>query len=444
MTFRYRILIAMLPLVILLVALGVTGMVLIYYLGDQVGKILTENYNSVVFMRDLNEALERIDSSFQFALAGQEALSVEQFHDNWKRYDASLVGESHNITLDGEKELDDRLVELSDAYRKLGREFYEHPDGDRKALYFGAEKKIGLYGLFKEIKAVSSDILHMNEQNMKDVDSATKRLARDSLIWYGAGLAGGIVLAALLVASTIRTIIYPVRAATESAVAIGAGNLNQVVPITSDDELGQLAAAFNTMARQLREYRQTHKAQLIRAADQPGHDRFLPRTGVGGRSGASRGDGQPGRPPPFRLAAAGRRQCHHGRLGAARSPGAALDGSPLPATGLRARRLRQGHLAAAGRKAFLVFAARASNPRCRRGHVGGRRIAGGRDSLPAPRRGEEQHGGHGQPRAEDSLDEHSSRAASSAPGGRRAAIAEATGVAGRRPRQCRKAIGHDQ
>ena len=93
----------------------------------------------------------------------------------------------------------------------------------------------------------------------------TKRLARSLLIWYSLGLACGIVLAVFLVANTIRLIVYPVRAATESAVAIGAGNLDQVVPITSDDELGQLASAFNTMARQLREFRQSHKAQLIRA-----------------------------------------------------------------------------------------------------------------------------------------------------------------------------------
>ncbi len=85
------------------------------------------------------------------------------------------------------------------------------------------------------------------------------------MIWYSIGLACGIVLAVFLMGSTIRTILYPVRAVTESAAAIGGGNLDQVVPITSDDELGQLAAAFNTMARQLREFRQSHKAQLIRA-----------------------------------------------------------------------------------------------------------------------------------------------------------------------------------
>ena len=72
MTFRRRIIVAMLPLFALLVALGGTGTVLIYHLGNRIDKILRENYDSVIYMHDLNEALERIDSSFQFALAGRE------------------------------------------------------------------------------------------------------------------------------------------------------------------------------------------------------------------------------------------------------------------------------------------------------------------------------------------------------------------------------------
>ena len=275
MTFRRRILIAMLPLFVLLVALGTTGIFLIYHLGDQVGKILTENYDSVIFMRDLNEALERIDSSFQFVLAGrgEEEQSHKQYQENWEKYQECLGREQRNITVHGERELVDKLTDLTKSYLALGDAFYNGPAADRDALYFGngknedrsKGKKKGLNATFQEIKNVSGKILRLNEQNMKDVDLETKRLARSLLIWYGLGLACGIVLAVFLVGNTIRMIAYPVRAATESAMAIGAGNLDQVVPITSDDELGQLALAFNTMARQLREFRQSHKAQLIRA-----------------------------------------------------------------------------------------------------------------------------------------------------------------------------------
>ncbi len=283
MTFRRRILVAMVPLFLLLIVLGATGTLLIYHLGRQVDDILHENYDSVEYMRDLNEALERIDSSFQFALAGREQQSFKQYQDNWSRkkgYSDSLRKETNNVTLPGEKELVNRLTDLSQSYRKLGDAFFKTPAAQRDALYFGKsgdqtttndqskntdQVQDGLLFTFRQIKDASGDILHLNEQNMFDVDDATKKLARRSLIWYSAGLACGIVLAVFLMVSTIGTIVAPVRAVTESATAIGAGNLDQVVPVTSDDELGCLADAFNTMARQLREFRQTHKAQLIRA-----------------------------------------------------------------------------------------------------------------------------------------------------------------------------------
>lgn len=265
MTFRRRIVLAVTPLFALLLLLGGTGAVLLYHLGNRIDRILHENYDSVVFMRDLNEALERIDSSFQFALAGRETDSFQQYQDNWKLYDASLSKEQHNITLPGEAELVEKLTALSKRYRQQGDTFFAPAVKRRDPLYFGPQGQTGLYADFRAIKQVSGDILRINEENMELANQNALRLARAALFWYAIGLAVGIALAILLIGSTIRTILYPIRAVTESAMAIGAGNLDQLVSVASDDELGQLANAFNVMARQLRDFRKSHKAQLIRA-----------------------------------------------------------------------------------------------------------------------------------------------------------------------------------
>jgi signal transduction histidine kinase/HAMP domain-containing protein len=264
-TFRRRILIAMLPLFAVLVALGATGIILIYHLANHTEQVLREDYDSMVHMRNLNEALERINSSFQFALAGRQAQSYRQYQENWKLYEESLAKEKDNITLPGEGELVDTLTGLSDEYRRQGNDFFARADQQRDQRYFGRGDSRGLYGLFCEIKRASGEILRINQDHMEATNLRARHLAWSSFCWYGGGLGCGIALAVLLLAGTIRTIVRPVRAVTESAMAIGAGNLDQLVPVASDDELGRLAGAFNAMARQLREFRQSHQAQLLRA-----------------------------------------------------------------------------------------------------------------------------------------------------------------------------------
>jgi signal transduction histidine kinase/HAMP domain-containing protein len=255
----------MLPLFALLVALGGTGTVLIYQLGNRIHAILRENYDSVIYMRDLNEALEGIDSSFQLALAGREKESYQRYQANWRLYGAALSKEQHNITVPGEGDLVDKLTTLSDQYRRQGDEFFQRAGQKRDNLYVGGPSSPGLHDEFRRIKAVSGEILRINQDHMEEVNRQARGLARSSLLWYGGGLAIGIALAVFLVAGTIRTVLYPICAVTESVTAIGAGDLDQVVPVSSEDELGQLASAFNSMARQLRDYRRSQKAQLTRA-----------------------------------------------------------------------------------------------------------------------------------------------------------------------------------
>jgi PAS domain S-box-containing protein len=266
MTLRYRILITLLPLLALLAILGGAGAVLLHRLSGSIDAILRDNYDSVIYMERLKESLERIDSSFSFALTGQEDKARAQYHQQWKPYLENLHKEQNNITIPGEGELVRRLTDLSERYRKKGDAFFARPAGDkgRHDAYYSKDKE-GLENLFIETKNVADQILLLNQDQMKKASHDAQMAARDSVVGFVIGLVVAAVLAGWLAWRTVHAILRPIQAVTNSAYAIGVGNLDQVVSVSSRDELGQLAEAFNAMARQLRQYRQTDYARLLRA-----------------------------------------------------------------------------------------------------------------------------------------------------------------------------------
>jgi signal transduction histidine kinase len=266
MTLRQRLLLTLVPS-LLLALMGAVGVGLLLRVSQRINAILRENYDSVKAMVALNEALERIDSSFNFALLGEESRALAQYRDNWKLYETALHEEQRNITLPGEQEAVDRLVELTLFYRTKGDVFFSpgRPVEMRKKDYLGEKGKGGLLQQFHAIKEVSGAIREMNQRNMEEASEDARATSRASLFGFAAGLLVAAALAGLLAWNTIRRILAPIRDLTRSAVAIGAGDLDQSVPVPARDELGELAQSFNRMARQLRDYRKSHSARLLRA-----------------------------------------------------------------------------------------------------------------------------------------------------------------------------------
>lgn len=263
LTLRHRIFLTLVPLLLLVAVLGTAGILLLLRLSNSINEILRENYDSVIAMERLNEALERIDSSYQFTLSGRVEQARRQYETNWKIYRDNLQFEQNNITLDGERELVERLTALTEEYRRRGDVFFaDETDAGREGAYFGPG---GLLGQFAAIKDVSHAILRLNQNNMEAASAAARRTAMHSLIWFAAGGGLAILLAGFSAWHTIRTILRPIQAMTEAAQGISQGNLDQVVPYVGDDELGRLAQAFNTMSRHLRNYGQSQSAQLLRA-----------------------------------------------------------------------------------------------------------------------------------------------------------------------------------
>src|SRR5258708_6591297 len=125
LTLRSRIILTLLPLLALLAVLGAAGYFLLSHLPGRIDVVLRENYDSVLYLERLGEAVERIDSSFKFALAEEEERARKQYDANWKLYRDHLKKEQENITLPGEGERVGRLTDLTKAYRREGDAFYQ-------------------------------------------------------------------------------------------------------------------------------------------------------------------------------------------------------------------------------------------------------------------------------------------------------------------------------
>jgi signal transduction histidine kinase len=102
---------------------------------------------------------------------------------------------------------------------------------------------------------------------------------------------GGAVLVALLAGLLLaRTLTRPLQALTAAAHRMAAGQLDQEVPVTTTDEVGEMAAAFNTMSRAVAEANAARQQMTADVA----HELRTPLTVIGGYIEALRdGDLQP-------------------------------------------------------------------------------------------------------------------------------------------------------
>jgi NtrC-family two-component system sensor histidine kinase KinB len=223
--------------------------------------ILQENYESVLAGQQMKESAERMDSGLSFALAGEERRGRDLFSENVPLFQESLQKELHNITLPGEGELANKIKGAESRYQALAQTFWEKsdPDAGRK-MYFSE-----LLPLFTEIKNNAQEVIRINQENMVRANHRAKTLSADSTRAMVLILAFGVALAIWLGYGLQRAILRPIQSLTTSSKELGEGKLDQVVPVESNDELGQLADAFNKLAARLRVYRQTTTDQLSQA-----------------------------------------------------------------------------------------------------------------------------------------------------------------------------------
>ena len=251
---RNRILLGVAPLIILLIIIGGYAVWLFVRLGGAVNTTLHENYASIAAMRDLKEAALRINQTYTAYHAGGAAFAQirAELDEQAAICRRNVDFELQTITEPGEREAADQLKAQDEAFLAL---LTVSPEAD------GVDIKPAL----SNVLAAASVIQVINERAMTQKDYR----ARDTATWSTRVMLLAIIAAlpmGLFFAYRLSGIVLrPIRRLTDSAQELGEGNLDQVLPVTSQDELGQLANAFNKMAGKLRLYRQTTSDELVHA-----------------------------------------------------------------------------------------------------------------------------------------------------------------------------------
>ena len=162
-------------------------------------------------------------------------VSLRRLAESFERFRAGESGAA--FLLDGENKVivhPDRQLMLKQATMR------DHPlvKGGQSSEWLGANEPVPLLGWRVIVQETADEALR-----------PLRHLARDAYLW----LALGLLVAVVLGFSSVRTVTAPVQKLREAALAVTGGALETHVDVQRHDELGELADAFNTMTRGLRE-----------------------------------------------------------------------------------------------------------------------------------------------------------------------------------------------
>lgn len=248
-------------LLTIVAVIGVLTISQIRTLGAAIDVILRENYVSVVACQDMQDAIERIDQGVLFTFLGADAEGRKQVAYSAQRFTAALAAERGNITLPGEGEKVERIAELYREYEEALPAVMDAaatPE-ERRGRYFARFRP-----LFEEIRSLAGEILEMNQANMSEANDAARAQADSAQRRMMIAILSCAALAIAFSGLTQRWILDPVRRLIESADEIRRGNLDLVLTTEAKDEIGQLSAAFNSMAEGLRTIHRSQRRDLVR------------------------------------------------------------------------------------------------------------------------------------------------------------------------------------
>lgn len=256
MRLRTRILLGYWYMVALLVMSAAGAALGFHNLGNNIGRVLTENFDSVRASMAMIDSLERQDSAVLAVLLGKVG-AREQVEFSENAFREALDRARSNITIAEEDsvitDIEDRFAAFTVARDELLGAPPEHP------LRAYEEET---FPRFEEVKDRVLDLLEINHQAMVEAD----RQAQGAALRHATTLALLVLVALFSLAFLSRamnsTVLDRLDEMAELAEAIAAGDVDRRASASYPDELGVVARELNTALDRLQEAQGEAKGRI--------------------------------------------------------------------------------------------------------------------------------------------------------------------------------------
>lgn len=253
---RTRLTFGLLPLLLLFLAVCLYAIHTSENLGVSVEVVLSRDFRSIRIVQDMRATIAQMNAALQAARRGNALEYRKQFEDRRTEFKRSLNDELLNLPTPEKTALLMKLDENFERFTKAGE--------DSLRMIGLTTLNLSIEQTLFAVNATLDELLNREHQEILTAEKGVKTRIDASLRLLMIAMVAAVVLFFFLAWRLADSLLRPIRAMTVSAVALGDGDLEREVAVTSRDELGQLARAFNQMAVHLRAYREATMAKVLR------------------------------------------------------------------------------------------------------------------------------------------------------------------------------------
>jgi two-component system, NtrC family, sensor histidine kinase KinB len=259
---RTRLTLGLMLLLIILLAMGIYSIDKCSDLGKRIQAISRDNDATGRILGQMKHSSALMTGALLTNLTGNLARSQADFASASHAFEDALREEQQRSGQDAdETALVRKLAAAFHLYEDKASTFLKNPDRSDAAIHATAT----------QLGIDTTTILDLLDHLTMAHEQARTAQGRDTAadINKTVDLLMLLMLVALVAfimawVGFSRGLLDPLRLLTSSIRQVGEGNLDQIVPVLDNDELGTLAKSFNRMATQLKEYRANTSVELMR------------------------------------------------------------------------------------------------------------------------------------------------------------------------------------